>query len=135
MSDYKDRSRRVAICLITNHEGNVLMGLRNDCKKWTCPGGHLEPGEDPYEGALRELEEETMLDADHIQLIKAKWEKDRNIMLYLFKVVPNARQIPSPEKDPDEECEFWDYIDPNDVAEDLHVPLEHNIALQYWMHD
>lgn len=127
------KSRRVAICLITNHKGDILMGLRNDCKMWTTPGGHIEEGEDPYEGAQRELEEETMLDADDIQLVKTVWVKKKNLMLYLFKISPNARQMPDPSNDPDKEFEMLDYVDPNDVKDNLHVPLEENIALKYWM--
>lgn len=31
----------------------------NDPGLWVIPGGHLEPGEQPVEGAVREVEEET----------------------------------------------------------------------------
>ena len=42
-----------------------------DC--WGLSGGHLEPGETPLEGALRELEEETgvRLGADDVQEVGA----------------------------------------------------------------
>ncbi|NQY57461.1 MAG: NUDIX domain-containing protein [Ilumatobacteraceae bacterium] len=33
---------------------------------WLQPGGHLEPGETPWDGALRECNEETGLDLDFI---------------------------------------------------------------------
>lgn len=133
MSDYKKRSKRIAVCLIEDAHCNILMGIRNDNGKWTTPGGHLEAGEDPYEGALRELEEETGLDAEHIQLVKVEYVKEKNMMLYLFKVTPNPRQMPDPSGDPDKEVEFWAYMDPNDTLGNLHVPPEHNIALKYWM--
>jgi 8-oxo-dGTP pyrophosphatase MutT (NUDIX family) len=43
-------------------------GLRRHGGQWAHPGGRLEPGEIPEEGALRELEEEIglTLPADHV---------------------------------------------------------------------
>ncbi|HEV2851625.1 MAG TPA: CoA pyrophosphatase [Thermoanaerobaculia bacterium] len=43
-------------------------GLRRHGGQWALPGGRLEPGEAPEEGALRELEEEIglTLPADHV---------------------------------------------------------------------
>lgn len=109
------------------------MGCRNDRKTWTCPGGHLEPGEDPYEGAIREMKEETGLDVEDIKLVGSKWEKDRNLLLYLFKAVPDPKQMVDTSGDPDEECDSWHYMDPNDIKDELDVPVERNIALKYWM--
>lgn len=43
-------------------------GLRRHGGQWALPGGRLDPGETPEEGALRELEEEIglTLPADHV---------------------------------------------------------------------
>ena len=113
MADYKERSRRIAICLITNHAEDVLMGCRNDNKKWTVPGGHLEPGEDPYEGAIRELKEETGLDVEDIKLVGSHWDKDKNLLLYLFKIEPDPKQMIDTSDDPDEECDSWHFSQNN----------------------
>ncbi len=56
--------RAFACVLLVNAEGSVLLQERDDLApidpdKWGMPGGHLDPGEDPEAGALRELEEET----------------------------------------------------------------------------
>ncbi|GAB2468274.1 hypothetical protein GCM10027187_40580 [Streptosporangium sandarakinum] len=40
----------------------LLMVLRDDGNGWAVPGGCLEPGETPVEGAIRECREETGLD-------------------------------------------------------------------------
>ena len=44
-----------------------LIGLRSENAKyfplhWDFPGGKLEPGEEPFEGIVREVKEETNLD-------------------------------------------------------------------------
>ena len=62
-------SRRVCIALTTDHRDDILMGCRNDNKSWTCPGGHAEEGEDPYEAMIREYKEETGLDVEDIKLV------------------------------------------------------------------
>lgn len=127
------RSRRVAISLIVDHHDNVLMGRRNDNGKFTTPGGHLMVKEDPHMGAMRELKEETGLDAKDIKLVGSHWDKDRNLILYLFKVTVDPTQEINVSGDPDKECDSWSYTNPNDVVEELHVPLQQNIALKYWM--
>lgn len=55
--------------------------MQRDYKKSTCPGlyeagagGAVVKGESPYEGALRELREETGIEAEELKLIyKYKW--------------------------------------------------------------
>lgn len=127
------KSKRVAICLITDDHDNILMGCRNDNGKWTVPAGRLEVSEDPFEGAIRELKEETGLDIKDIKLIGSHWDKEQNILLYLFKIIVDPNQKIDVSQDPDKECNDWIYVNPNDVVEELHVPIERNIALQYWM--
>ena len=129
------KSKRVVINLITDHKDDILMGCRNDNKCWTMPAGHLDHGEDPYEGAIRELKEETGLDVEDIKLVGSHWDKENNILLYLFKVVPDPKQMIDASGDPDKECDDWHFMNPNDVVEALHVPLEQNIALKYWMNN
>lgn len=109
------------------------MGCRNDNKRWSLPGGHLENGEDPYQGAIREMKEETGLDVEDIKLVGSHWDKEKNVLLYLFKVVPDPKQMIDTSQDPDKEFDDLHYMNPNDIAEELHVPIERNIALQYWM--
>lgn len=127
------KSKRVAINLIVDGRDNILMGRRNDNKKITVPAGHLYEKEDPYMGAIRELKEETGLDATDITLVRAQFNKEKNIMLYLFKVCVDYSQPIDVSGDPDKECDHWSYQNPNDVVEELHVPLEENLALKYWM--
>lgn len=50
-----------AAVAIHDEDGRVLMGLHADRKIWVVPGGLIEPGETPSDGAVRETFEETGL--------------------------------------------------------------------------
>ncbi len=59
------------------NDGKILMGRRLDAhglNSWGPPGGHLEFGEDPFQGAIRELKEETDLEALDVHF--ACWTND-----------------------------------------------------------
>ena len=55
----------VAIGVITNEKGDILLSQRDDTlspyshKKWQLPGGGVDHGEHPKEALIREIEEET----------------------------------------------------------------------------
>ena len=53
--------RRGAGVMLLNREGKVFVAARidNPADAWQMPQGGLDEGEDPWAGALRELEEET----------------------------------------------------------------------------
>lgn len=129
------KSRRVAVCLITDDFDNILMGKRNSNGKMTNPGGHLEEGEDPFDGARRELKEETNLDAQELDLVDAHIDPVKNLLIYTFQVSIDESKLNemSGKNDPDNEVEEWKFVDPNDHVDNLHVPLEHNQILKYWI--
>ena len=55
---------RAAACIvISESEGQILTGLNHKTGLLELPGGHVEHGETPEEGAKRELKEETGIDA------------------------------------------------------------------------
>lgn len=53
----------VADAAIIDEKTRILLIQRSDNKKWAMPGGYLEVGETPAEGALREALEETGVQA------------------------------------------------------------------------
>lgn len=44
------------------HKNKVLLRLHDKYNKWLGVGGHIDPGEDPNEAAVREVKEEVGLD-------------------------------------------------------------------------
>jgi 8-oxo-dGTP pyrophosphatase MutT (NUDIX family) len=49
----------VAIAVVLDGEGRILLGRRADSGAWALPGGIIEPGEEPADAAARECFEET----------------------------------------------------------------------------
>ncbi len=45
--------------IVVDNKGHVLLMRRDDTRTWALPGGALEPGELPTDGAAREVREET----------------------------------------------------------------------------
>jgi len=63
--------RPAAGVMLINAESRVWVGQRIDTtlEAWQMPQGGLDEGEEPLEGALRELEEETGISRDLVALI------------------------------------------------------------------
>ena len=57
--------------MLLNREGKVFVAQRIDStlEAWQMPQGGLDPGENPEDGALRELEEETGISRDKVEII------------------------------------------------------------------
>ena len=57
--------------MLVNREGKVFVAQRLDStlEAWQMPQGGLDEGEDELAGALRELEEETGIGRDHVEIV------------------------------------------------------------------
>ena len=65
---------KVVTCLLTHRE-KLLILKRSDRVRtyrglWGGVAGYVEPHEDPYETALKEIKEETGIPAAHVQFVK-----------------------------------------------------------------
>lgn len=104
----------------------ILMGRRRDSGRWTLPGGHLEAGEDPHEGAIRELAEEAGIDAQQLNYLGSQGvitELGRAVMVHSYHLP--ARPDVTAKRDPDAEVSRWHWIDtrhglPKRISENLH---------------
>ena len=59
-----------SVVILFNKDNQVLLEERADDGFFDFPGGGLDEGEDPIDGAKRELVEETGLIADELELFK-----------------------------------------------------------------
>jgi putative (di)nucleoside polyphosphate hydrolase len=67
--------------MLTNNDGKIFVGSRKDGKRsnypdaWQMPQGGIDDGEDAKSAALRELKEETGIDAVHVNIIATSAEE------------------------------------------------------------
>lgn len=90
---------------------NLLMGRRLDNDKYTLPGGHLEEGEDPVQGAFRELKEEANIDPKFIYKLGSEQvagKDGQNRIIHSF--VAFGRHTHDTSLDPDHEVGKWNWI-------------------------
>jgi len=111
-------------------DGLILFGKRNDNDKWALAGGHIEEGESPTEGVIRELWEETGLVPNDLEYLGSGIVTKANVIVYAFKC--NVSGEATGENDPDEEFETYRWVDPDNIPEEiannLHSPK--NIVLE-----
>jgi 8-oxo-dGTP pyrophosphatase MutT (NUDIX family) len=73
------------VMVVVDEDGRVLAGRRSDNGRWALPSGILEPGEQPEDGAAREVLEETGVVAAVERLVHIEaWEPS---------VCPNGDQV------------------------------------------
>lgn len=121
----------IAICH-PEFDNLFLHGKRRDNGKWTLPGGKADTGESSKKAAIRELKEETGLDAKNLCLWGTKKVKKGNktteISLFTDKC-PKKLNLKVAE-DPDLEMSCFKFLDPLSHG-NLHVPLSSNILKDY----
>lgn len=139
----KRAARQVATVAIMGRHGRrsiLLMGKRKDNGKHTNPGGHLEKGEHPIEGAVREVFEESGIklkpeDLTHIESRNVTKPGGERLKVHAFKT-DFGKKLPktTTKHDPDDEVHGWGWVDiskglPANIERSLHVPLGRNVLL------
>ena len=120
--------------MLVNRDGKVFVAQRLDStlEAWQMPQGGLDEGEDPEDGALRELEEETGIPRDKVEVIarcpepltydlppelvaklwKGRWRgQKQHWFLARFLGEDGDINIDTPEP----EFRAWRWADPNDL--------------------
>ena len=71
MKDRTGQYRPAAGIMLINADRQVWVGQRRDnsLEAWQMPQGGLDPGEEAEAGALRELEEETGITPDKVEIV------------------------------------------------------------------
>jgi len=70
--------------IITDNEGRVLLCHRRDYDLWNLLGGGVEDGESPWDALVREIKEETGLDARPIHLTGVYSKPNKNEVVLSF---------------------------------------------------
>lgn len=91
--------------IILDEQEHILLCHRRDCDLWNLPGGGLENIEAPWQGAIREVKEETGLDIEIIKLADISSKSDKNVIVFTFlgRIVGGELQI----TDESDKCEYF----------------------------
>lgn len=108
----------------------ILMGRRRDNNRWTNPGGHLEEGESPEEGAKREVLEETGVELDKVKFLVTEdvtTPTGKKYRIHAYRAEKPEGQGSTMKEDPDAEVHRWHWIATKDgirqdIMENLHSP-------------
>ena len=126
--------RPAAGVMLLNGEGKVFVAQRLDStlEAWQMPQGGLDEGEDAGAGALRELEEETGIPADKVEIVarcpveltydlpddlvgkmwQGKWRGQRQIW-FLMRFTGRDEDIDL--ETPEPEFRAWKWVEPRDL--------------------
>ncbi len=122
---------RVGLAVLVLREGKILLGHRSAKRKdtggifepdtWTVPGGKQEFGESMFEGAAREVREETGLEIGVPELFSASddVQPDRHFVTLQFvaRSAEGEPQVMEPEKEDE-----WRWFSPDGLPENLYSP-------------
>lgn len=115
------------------HNGKMLMGMRTKERKMTTPCGHLEDGETPAQGAVRELWEESGIKAEEKDLKFLKTiKKPDGYIIHGYRLDLKKFPKTTGKNDPDQEVKRWRFYDTRSIPDSkLHVPRnEGNVLLE-----
>lgn len=131
--------------MLVNREGKVFVAQRIDStiEAWQMPQGGLDEGEDPENGALRELEEETGIPRDKVEILarapkpltydlppdlagklwKGKWRGQKQHW-FLARFLGEDKDVNIETEHP--EFRAWKWCDPDDLPKMI-VPFKREL--------
>lgn len=108
--------------VVVNERGEILLQRRSDTLRWSIPGGAMELGESIAQATLREVKEETGVDAEIDRLVGI-YSDPRYVVAFQdgevrqqFSICFACRAVGGQEKTSDESLEVG-FFDPGDIAE------------------
>jgi putative (di)nucleoside polyphosphate hydrolase len=146
--DHDHRYRRGVGVMLLNREGKVFVGARidNTDEAWQMPQGGIDADEEPWATALRELEEETGIEASLVERVgecpeRLKYDLPEELRgklwggkyvgqdqdWYLARFLGSDEDVNIHTKHP--EFREWKWIDPQQLPE-LIVPFKRELYRQ-----
>jgi 8-oxo-dGTP diphosphatase len=94
-----------AFAVIFDEQGRVLLCHRRDIDAWNLPGGGVESGELPTEAVIREVREETGLEAaiERLVGVYGKADKDELVFSFICRITGGRLTV----TDEADECRFF----------------------------
>ncbi len=120
-NDTKNRGGVLYCC-----NGKLLLCLGESSRKWHIPKGHLQEGETPLEGSVREFLEETEIALNGIPELIDSWPS-KGGTFYLFKLEGTKKFKPVL----NHEHTDWGYFDADDLPSPMNEELEKVIKKQH----
>ena len=87
-----------AYAVLPRDDGRVLLCRRRGGRSWVLPGGSAEPGEPPWEAAVRETREETGVEIAVERLVGVYVKRDEHDLVFAFRC-RHERGSPSPSEE------------------------------------
>lgn len=113
----------IGVNIFVLKDGKLLLGKRKNTAgdgQWGLPGGHLEFGETVRECAVRELKEETDLDAEELEFVgvvdQAHRPDGRHYIHFGFVATKYSGEMSNPEPG---KCEALEWFDADSLPEPL----------------
>ena len=101
----------------------VLLCLGEHSGKWHVPKGHIQIGEDPLVGSVREFTEETQIVLNGIPELVNTYKKDGGGEFYLYVLKGTRKFIPRI----NHEHTDWGYFDVGDLPSPINKWVEETI--------
>ena len=122
---------RVGIGVMVLNDNKVLLGHRLAKRKdtggiqepdcWSLPGGKQEMFETMYEGAIREVKEETNLDIDQLELFGASDDIGTDRHFITLQIIAKKSKGKLIAMEPDKEDE-WRWFEFDKLPENVYSP-------------
>lgn len=119
---------RVGVGVIIKKEGKVLFGKRKSSHGegyWAFPGGHLDFGENIFDCALREIEEEVGIKVKNLKefdFTNDFFEKENKHYITIF-ISADYESGEVELKEPNK-CDGWEWFDLKNFPEPLFLPIQ-----------
>ena len=124
---------RVGIGVMIKDGNKILLGHRSVNRKdtggifepdtWTFPGGKQEFAETIFEGAIREVKEETNLDIYELEVFSASDDIQTSKHFVTIQVIANKHSGELKVMEPTKEDE-WKWFDLNNLPKNIYSPTK-----------